>query len=140
MHCLDINSHLSHSILFTGIQGIEEADVGGKVIKPSKTNTKLLWKEEREGKQDYSNVEMEAEGVPKNYKEKNARRVDRMEKKKNKIKHEVEMKKERRKERKEHRKKREQKKELKAKQRKEELKKEKRRQKNKKKGRKDNVE
>ena len=41
----------------------------------------MLWEPERDTKPDYSSIEMDRFGVPKNYKEKNDRRAERQKKK-----------------------------------------------------------
>ena len=68
-------------------------------MAPSSTNLKLLWSDERQTKPDYKAIQMPRAGVPKKYKEKNKRRVEREKKEKRKRETEEEMKKERREER-----------------------------------------
>ena len=52
-------------------------DDGKKRMKPSKKNKALLWSQDRGDAPAYDKVAMKREGVPKNYKDKNKRRLVR---------------------------------------------------------------
>ena len=83
----------------SGIPDIEPIDIGGTHKRPSKKNLALLWSEQRDTKPDYENIEMKRVGVPKNYKDKNDRRIARLQKEARKKEHEKLMKSDRKKER-----------------------------------------
>lgn len=87
-------------ILYTGIPDIEPMSLGGPLEKkPSTKNKTLLWTADRPTKPKYEEVKMEKKGVPVHYKDKNKRRLERVQKEKNRKEHEIEMKAERKMER-----------------------------------------
>ena len=84
---------MSTDFFTSGIPDIEPMDVGGaKVKKPSSRNKKLIWKGDRDTKPDYEKVQMERKAIPTNYKDKNARRVERIKKEERKVAHANKMK------------------------------------------------
>ena len=86
--------------MFTGIPGILPMQIPDlNVKKASQKKKDLLWDPERPNKLEYGRVNMKMEGVPKNYGEKNRRKVDREAKLERKKSNEKAMMKERKKER-----------------------------------------